>query len=162
MAGRGPAPKDPSRRARNNKDPNPTLRLEFQPCTPPDLPRTYDWHPQTVAWWKVWQDSPMAEVMGPTDWSYLLDTALMHHAMWEKGAWTLAAEVRLRVAQFGATPADRMRLRVQWADADDKDAKIPMAAPVPDRRAGKYGQLRALPTASAADKATADGGDESA
>lgn len=159
MAGRGPAPKDPSRRARHEKDPHPTLRLEFQTCTPPDLPKTYDWHPQTVAWWKVWQDSPMAELMGPTDWSYLLDTALMHHAMWEKGAWTLAAEVRLRVAQFGATPADRMRLRIQWADADDKDAKIPMHAPVPDRRGGKYGQLRALPTASAADKATA--GDDS-
>jgi hypothetical protein len=68
----------------------------------------------------------------------------MHHAMWEKGQWTLAAEVRLRVAKFGSTPEDRMRLRIQWADADDKDAKIPQAAPVPDR--GRYGQLRALPT----------------
>lgn len=145
MAGHGPAPKDPSQRARRNKDPNPTIRLQFQACDPPDLPAGYDWHPQTVAWWQIWKDSPMAEVMGPTDWSYLLDTALMHHAMWEKGQWTLAAEVRLRVAQFGATPADRMRLRMQWADADDRDAKVPMHTPVPDRKGGKYGQLRALP-----------------
>lgn len=145
MAGRGPAPKESHRRARRNTDPNPTTRLEFKPCEPPDLPKAIDWHPMTVAWWKVWQESPMAELMGPTDWSYLLDTALMHHAMWEKGAWTLAAEVRLRVAQFGATPADRMRLRIQWADADDKDAKIPQTAPVPDRSSKRYGQLRALP-----------------
>lgn len=145
MAGIGPAPKDPSRRARRNVDPNPTIRLQFQPCEPPELPDGLDWHPMTRRWWKVWQDSPMAELMGSTDWSYLLDTALMHHAMWEKGQWTLAAEVRLRVAQFGATPADRLRLRIQWADADGKDASIPQTAPVPDRRSKRYGQLRALP-----------------
>lgn len=146
MAGRGPAPKDPHRRARRNVDLNPTTRLEFRPCDPPpELPEGegLEWHPMTKRWWKTWQDSPMASLMGEVDWSYLLDTALMHDAMWEKQQWTLAAEVRLRVAQFGATPADRLRLRIQWADADDKDAKIPQTAPVPNR--SRYGQLRALP-----------------
>jgi hypothetical protein len=47
----------------------------------------------------------------------------MHHAMWSKGQWTLAAEVRLRVAKFGATPEDRARLRITFADADEKDEK---------------------------------------
>lgn len=92
----------------------------------------------------------MSELMGPVDWSYLLDTALMHHSMWTHGQWTLAAEVRLRVAQYGATPADRLRLRIQWADADDKDAKIPQAAPVPNRASARYGQLRVLPTPDSA------------
>lgn len=151
MAGRGPAPKDPSRRARRNADPAPMVRLEFRACAPPELPSLIDWHPMTLAWWKVWQQSPMAQLMGETDWAYLMDTALMHHAMWEKGQWTLAAEVRLRVAQFGATPADRLRLRVQWADADDKDAKIPQTTSVPDRASKRYGQLRALPTPKPAD-----------
>lgn len=144
MAGLGSAPKDPSRRARNNKDPNPTIRLQFQACTPPDLPREFPWHPYTLAWWRVWQESPMAQIMGRTDWSFLLDTALMHHAMWERGQWTLAAEVRIRVAKFGATPEDRLRLRIQWADADERDAKIPQTTPVPDRASKRYGELRVL------------------
>jgi hypothetical protein len=71
----------------------------------------------------MWQDSAQAENFTATDWSFLMDTALMHHAMWEKGQWTLAAEVRLRVAKFGATPEDRARLRMVFADADEKDEK---------------------------------------
>lgn len=145
MAGTGPAPKDPSRRARRNKDPNPTTRLQFQPCDPPPLPDDYPWHPMTVRWWQVWMDSPMAEIMGATDWSFLLDTALMHTTMWDKGQWTLAAEVRLRVAKFGATPEDRLRLRITWADADDRDSQVPQNVPVPNRNSKRYGQLRVLP-----------------
>lgn len=146
MAGLGPAPKDPSRRARRNADPNPTIRLQFTKAEPPDLPDDFPWHPYTRAWWKVWQESPMAEIMGRTDWSFLLDTALMHHAMWERGQWTLAAEVRIRVAKFGATPEDRLRLRIQWADADERDSSVPQTTAVPDRTSRRYGQLRALPT----------------
>lgn len=144
MPGPGPPPKEPHRRTGHRKDPNPTTRLPFKPCTPPDLPEDceFDWHPQTRAWWKVWQESPQATMMSETDWSYMLDTALMHHHMWGRQQWTLAAEVRIRLAQFGATPADRLRLRIQWADADNKD--LPAAAPVPERKS-KYGELKALP-----------------
>ncbi|WP_382307301.1 hypothetical protein [Herbiconiux sp. UC225_62] len=49
---------------------------------------------------------------GP-DWDFLLDTALMHHHMWTTGSFEQAAEVRLRVQKFGATPEDRSRLRVE-------------------------------------------------
>lgn len=145
MAGTGPAPKDPSRRARRNKDPNPTTRLQFHPCDPPELPNDYAWHPMTVRWWEIWRQSPMAEIMGATDWSFLLDTALMHTTMWDRGQWTLAAEVRLRVAKFGATPEDRLRLRIQWADADDRDSQVPQHAPIPNRDSKRYGQLKVLP-----------------
>lgn len=145
MAGFGAAPKDPHRRARRNVDPNPTTRLQFKPCDPPDLPEgDIDWHPRTRAWWRVWQRSPMAALMGEGDWEYMLDTALMHHSMWAKHQWTLAAEVRLRLAQFGATPADRLRLRIQWADADGKDAKTPQMVPVPERKS-RYGELKVMP-----------------
>ncbi|MGA9310308.1 MAG: hypothetical protein WBV74_08045 [Pseudonocardiaceae bacterium] len=34
----------------------------------------------------------------------------------------MASELRLRMAAFGATPADRARLRYQVALADEKDA----------------------------------------
>jgi hypothetical protein len=91
----------------------------------------------------MWAASPQAEHFMSTDWDYLLDTALMHHALWSKGQWTLAAELRLRVAKFGATPEDRARLRMGFADADAKDdrRKTPAANPAPER----YADLHVLP-----------------
>lgn len=151
MPGRGLAPKDPSRRARRNVDVHPSTTLPFQSCNPPELPLSKDWHPQTRRWWATWRDSPMAQLMGPTDWDFLLDTALMHHALWADGHWTVAAELRLRVAKFGATPEDRLRLRIQWADADAKDGSRPQAASVPERSSSRYAQLRAVPTPSSED-----------
>jgi hypothetical protein len=123
MAGRGPAPKPSDRRARRNADPIGSVVLRFQPTDAPELPDDIEWHPRTQAWWAMWQESSQADTFTQTDWSFLLDTALMHHAMWSKGQWTLAAEVRLRVAKFGATPEDRARLRMVFADADEKDEK---------------------------------------
>lgn len=121
MAGVGPPPKPANRRARQNKDSKPSTVLRFVRGTVPDLPDDVDWHPRTRAWWQMWARSPQADSFVETDWSFLLDTALMHHAMWSKGQWTLAAEVRLRVAKFGATPEDRARLRMVFADADEKE-----------------------------------------
>jgi hypothetical protein len=144
MAGRGPAPKPASRRARTNSDSGKALTvLRFEHAAAPELPEDVDWHPRTVAWWAMWANSPQADTFTETDWSFLLDTALMHHAMWSKGQWTLAAEVRLRVAKFGATPEDRARLRMVFADADEKDEKRAAKASARDRR----GALKALPKA---------------
>lgn len=150
MAGRGPAPKAAGRRARTNSDPVPTSTIRFELADQPDLPQLFDkdgnladWHPRTVAWWAMWRDSPQAEHFMATDWDFLLDTALMHHAMWSKGQWTLAAEVRLRVAKFGATPEDRARLRMQFASADEADSKRPAVPSSRERR----GTLHALPSA---------------
>ena len=112
MAGTGPAPKPASRRARTNRDEKPMTLLRFAHASAPELPEDVEWHPRTRAWWLMWANSPQADTFTETDWSFLLDTALMHHAMWAKMQWTLAAEVRLRVAKFGATPEDRARLRM--------------------------------------------------
>lgn len=146
MAGQGPAPKDPSRRARTNKDPVASTTLRFELAEQPELPADIDWHPRTQQWWAMWGSSPQADHFMATDWDFLVDTALMHHAMWSKQQWTLAAEVRLRVAKYGATPEDRARLRMQFADADQKDAKRPAAQSSRERR----GTLHALPTPKAA------------
>lgn len=73
-----------------------------------------DWHPATKMWWENWRQSPQStKMMTNPDWDFLLDTALMHHAMWTYKKWELASEVRLRVAKFGATPEDRARLRLE-------------------------------------------------
>lgn len=137
MAGRGPAPKDPEKRRRRNADPaHATVVTEDGQLRGPELPEGYDWHPQTLRWWTTWRSSPQAQAMTATDWDFLTDTALMHHAMWSKSQWTLAAEVRLRVAKFGATPEDRARLRMHIGepDQDDKAAAEP--------RKSRYEHLR--------------------
>src|SRR5690606_36161144 len=117
VAGRGPAPKDPSKRRRRNADPIPTTKVvddgELRGEPLPDDAIEESWHPRTVAWWQTWRRSPQAATFTATDWDFLLDTALMHHTMWAKGRWEFAAELRLRSAKFGATPEDRARLRLQ-------------------------------------------------
>ena len=84
----------------------------------PDLPeRSEDkpWHLQTVAWWTTWRRSPLAQTFTATDWDFLLDTALLHNELWS-GNPGVAAELRLRVAKFGASPEDRLRLKVDISD----------------------------------------------
>lgn len=147
MGGVGPAPKDPSKRARRNKDPLPSTDLHTDgnrrgPELPDALPTDESWHIRTLAWWDTWRRSPQAQMFTETDWDFLIDTALMHHTMWSKGRWEFAAELRLRAAKFGATPEDRARLRMKVDGETDEPAK-----PAPGRRAtskARYGGLRAV------------------
>lgn len=124
MAGRGPAPKDPSKRARRNAPVSPLRVVEAQPADQPGLPAG-DWHPRTVEWWAMWRDSPLAPEFTANDWSELLDAAVIHSGFWH-GDMKLASELRLRVAKFGATPEDRARLRIQFAQADEAESKRPV------------------------------------
>jgi len=97
----------------------------------PELPEG-NWHPRTVAWWDTWRRSAQAQVLTPTDWDALMETALLHTALWE-GDTKIAGELRLRVAKFGATIEDRLRLRIQ-VDAEIKDAAKPAGRMTADRR----------------------------
>lgn len=132
MAGRGPAPKSPDRRARRNKEPVPLRVITAEPVPQPDLPTfhveedgelvEFVWPARTQEWWSMWGESPLSAEFTATDWSELLDTALLHAKFWS-GKLSLAAELRLRVAKFGATPEDRARLRITFAQADEADEK---------------------------------------
>jgi hypothetical protein len=136
MAGRGPAPKDPNKRARANKDPQALRIITAEPATQPELPefdaqvevdgelvsQSFSWPARTREWWQMWADSPLSDDFTSTDWSELLDTALLHARFWN-GDHKVAPELRLRVAKFGATPEDRARLRIQFAQADEADEK---------------------------------------
>lgn len=151
MAGQGPAPKDPSRRARQNKDPHAQTILRFEQAEPPDLPTfqigkdgdlvEYQWPQRTLDWWEMWKASPQAEHFSSTDWDFLLDTAVVHARLWS-GEMSAAGELRLRVAKFGATPEDRARLRMQFAQADEADGRRPEGGRSARERRGV---LRALP-----------------
>jgi len=123
MPGRGPAPKPVlQRESRTQARNDSALKLSADGTTRgPDLPEG-DWHPRTVEWWANWRTSAQAQVMTTTDWDSMLETALMHSALW-KGDLKAAPELRLRVAKFGATLEDRMRLKMQV------DNEITAAAP---------------------------------
>lgn len=113
MAGRGPAPKDTRSRARDQKRLEETLTIVAADGTlhGPKLPEGFEWPATTTTWWETWRLSPQAKTFTDTDWSFLVDTAVMHAEFW-LGNRSLAAELRLRVAKFGATPEDRMRLKI--------------------------------------------------
>lgn len=136
MAGRGPAPKDPSKRQRRNGDPVALRIIHAAPTPQPDLPeidlqvevdgelisREFHWPERTRTWWRMWSESPLTDDYTQTDWDFLLDTAFLHAQFWQ-GETKLASEIRLRVAKFGATPEDRARLRIQFAQADEAESK---------------------------------------
>lgn len=83
------------------------------------LPKEQEWHPQTRELWDALRRSPLLADEPLLGWQFLLDTALMHNTMWAQGKWEFASEVRLRLAKFGATPEDRMRLKVQIKTPSD-------------------------------------------
>ncbi|WP_455713719.1 phage terminase small subunit [Streptomyces uncialis] len=133
MAGRGPAPKDPSKRRRRNASEPETVVAPDDELRGPELPTGIlpddaDWHPRTVQWWQTWRQSPQASTFIDTDWDFLLDTALLHHVMWTKGRWEFASEVRLRAAKYGATPEDRARLKLK-VDAPSTASQAPVQRP---------------------------------
>lgn len=136
MAGRGLAPKDPGKRVRRNADPAALRIIHAPPIEQPALPEfdvqvevdgtliseTFEWPERTREWWRMWRESPLSDDYTQTDWDFLLDTARLHAEFWS-GKSSLAAELRLRVAKFGATPEDRARLRITFAQADEADDK---------------------------------------
>lgn len=132
MAGRGPA--RTGKAVRRNKGPEtitvkaPNKKYGF------DLPRgvvrdkngdLVAWHPMTKQWWASWRTSPQAtRMLTEPDWQFLLDTALMHHQMWSSGRWDFASEIRLRVAKFGATPEDRLRLHLEIDEEIENNGSV--------------------------------------
>jgi len=136
MPGRGPAPKAANKRARRNAEPVTMRILPAVIAEQPELPTRYkakddedgtwrdevDWPIVTVRWWAMWRDSPLAAAFTYNDWSFLMDTALLHAEFWE-GNVKLAPELRLREAKFGATPEDRARLRITFAQAEEAETK---------------------------------------
>lgn len=148
MAGVGPAPKRDA--VRRNKRPEfsklvagdepvgfelpddvlPQLKIDGVLQFDVDgLPIREEWHPATRRWWEAWRRSPQASrMLSEPDWHFLLETAFIHHNMWNNGRWDFASEVRLRAAKFGATPEDRMRLR--------SEIEVPERYPVGDVRGG--------------------------
>lgn len=150
MAGMGPPPKEPGKRVRRNAEPT-VLRLvphvkaeqprlkdffetHFDKKTGKAVRRKFVWPQQTREWWAMWGESPLSAEFTATDWSELLVTAKLHAEFW-RGNTKVAPELRLRVGKFGATPEDRLRLRIQFAIADDAESGKDDAATTSSRYA---------------------------
>lgn len=135
MAGRGPAaqpnrvrPTDDTRRQAEMTELDYTGEL-FGPELPEgQLSDGAGWHPRTVALWQALRRNPLLRDEIDLGWEFLLDTALMHHTMWTKGRWEFASEVRLRLAKYGATPEDRMRLKMKVKTPLDEQKVAPSAS----------------------------------
>jgi len=151
MAGIGPPPKDPSKRARRNKDVVNLRIVEVQPVEQPELPaftvmvtvddvlvtQEFEWPAMTRDWWRMLAQHPLVHEFIETDWAYLMETARLHAEFW-MGKLSLASELRLREAKYGFTPEDRARLRIQFAQATD--AEVTTASKVASARS-RFGRL---------------------
>ena len=147
MAGQGPPPKDPKKRARTNKDVIPLRVLPIVATVRPPLPtfnmlikvdgdviaKEFEWPEITREWWDMLSEHPLAFEFIDTDWSYLMDTARIHAEYW-MGNLSLASELRLREAKYGFTPDDRARLRISFAMAHTAEQAAKEAGRRPSAR----------------------------
>lgn len=122
MAGQGPPPNPGAQRRRRNAGPEQTVLPAGGYYGPsPDLPsrwyavdgRECRWLKITRQWWETWRHAPQAATFAATDWLHLLETALLVERFW-RGEVGLAGEIRLRCGKLGATPEDRLRLRMSF------------------------------------------------
>jgi hypothetical protein len=128
--------------ARRNKHQELVVERRNGELIGPDLSWTIDWHPKTREWWDSWRASDQAIMFEQTDWEELESAALIHHKIWNtEHKISVAqlsaglAELRQRVAKFGATYEDRLKLRMKFADASVKEDKMKDSVRKKDYRA---------------------------
>lgn len=137
----GPAPKPDDERINRNPKRD-LIELAWDGVRRgPNLPRDVEWPHETQKWWRAWRSSPQAMIMTETDWETLIETALIHKMIYERTRaeimkpaelTNLLSELRRRVAAFGATIEDRMKLRIAIVDPNGEDKVLEEAAKVVD------------------------------
>src|SRR5699024_1917628 len=109
----GPAPKDPSTRARRNKSSTKATLKADAAIIAPELPGSH-WHDMTVRWWADIWSSPMAPEYDDSDRHGLFQLAMLVDDFWTaekpRERRDIAAEIRQQGQRFGLSPIDRRRL----------------------------------------------------
>lgn len=150
MAGHGPPRKPAGERARRNADPAAEVTVTpDDELRGPDLPddlwdhaldQRLRWPSMTQRWWLNWRRSPQAQAFTSTDWDFLVETALLH-SRFVNGDAGVASELRLRVAKFGATPEDRLRLRMAITPPPPATTASPKSDEVAEKREDRRKRL---------------------
>ena len=129
----GPAPKDPTIRARRNKATTGAKLAPAEAAERVELPERRDedgqlieWHPMALEFWEEVWDSPMAGEYLDADIPGLFILAGLTDAWWKgfdqgRTGKELAAEIRLQRIDYGLTPIARRRL--QWEVERTEDAR---------------------------------------
>ena len=141
----GPAPKDPSVRARRNASSTKSKLVAGGERVVPKMPAGPEWHSAVKAWWAdVWA-SPMSPEWDESDVHNVTLCALLLQDVWTaesaKQRKDAAGEFRLQRRDLGLTPLDRRRL--EWTIETAEDAK--------DRGQRRRGQTAPPVAPSAAD-----------
>lgn len=123
----GPAPKDPSVRARRNKaSTRSTLNADHDVEAPP-LPEGIPWHSLTLSWWDDIWSSPMAPEYIEADINGLYRVAMLYNDFWLAETHKERAEIQVRLekadADYGTNPMARRRLEWQIETTEDSKAK---------------------------------------
>lgn len=121
----GPAPKDPSVRARRNKSSTRAVLASDPDIEAPPLPEGIGWHSLTVRWWESLWESEMAPQYIDMDVHGLYRVAMLYNDYWLAESPKERAEIQVRLekadADYGTNPMARRRL--EWQIEQSEDAK---------------------------------------
>lgn len=109
----GVVAKPKAARLRRHKHPGEAIleaapAAEAAPAKMPDFGEK--WHPQVVAFWNDFWQSPHARQLLQIDIQALHMLIVLMQQWWTKPTVELAREIRLQRQAFGVTPQDRQRL----------------------------------------------------
>lgn len=123
----GPAPKDPSVRARRNKSSTRAVLSADHDIEAPPLPDGFVWHSMTQQWWTDIWSSPMAPEYAESDINGLFRVAMLYNDFWLAESYKERAEIQVRLekadADYGTNPMARRRLEWQVEATEDSKAK---------------------------------------
>ena len=69
----------------------------------PKLPEDIPFPDETVKWFEGWRNSSRSDDWDELQWQYLIDTALVHSAVWGSQDFSMLGELHKRLAYMGLT-----------------------------------------------------------
>ena len=69
----------------------------------PKLPEDIPFPDETVKWFESWRNSSRSDDWDEFQWQYLIDTALVHSAVWGSQDFSMLGELHKRLAYMGLT-----------------------------------------------------------
>lgn len=87
----------------------------------------------TRLWWDAVCKMPHCVLWQESDWSFALDTAMVH-AMATTGVISAAAEVRMREKSLGTTVDSRRDLRIRYVEPESEPVRMAIVENIDERR----------------------------